>query len=302
MINVDSLIKKSDTDNTAAILYAAQYDDVKFSNSDYLFNGEIQIKANQRFDFGGARLRHTDSSKVMFTANQVDGWSFVGDPTLQGTLIARGSANEKGLLVIGCNRYLVSGLTAQLFLGIGVYIQPGIMSRYKSDQGNWERLSVYENMMGLQVDAGTGAEYDTFTNFKAIGNIYSAQIAAGNTQFTGGSINENDYGPFLVGGSNNSHGFMTGMNINHNTFDSLRADGVSYGYTLTGCHIYGGGANGGYVRFMNGSTNVCFNGGIIDAPVIHDSVGTNRIIGMQRDPNFSVGGTNPAGFIQVNTY
>src|SRR3954468_8733557 len=112
-----AILNPSGGDDTAAFLAAASFSEIIVRNGTYRMEGQINILACQRWCFEGATIYHTDNTKVMFTANGVDGWSMVGQALLLGTLTTRGSAPEKGLRVIGCNKYRVHGIGARCFLG-----------------------------------------------------------------------------------------------------------------------------------------------------------------------------------------
>lgn len=303
MIHIDDLIKNGETDHTAAFLKAAEYDEIVLSRRDYVMNGQINIKTNQVWHMNGAKVKHTDNSKIIFKAEQVEGWAILGSGILEGTLTARGSALETGLQIIGCNRYRVEGLTAQLFLGRGIHIKPGSLMRYKSDQGRFTDCAVYECMTGLEVEADTGAEYNLFSNFHAVGNIIGAKVAAGNTVIVGGNISENaDGGLMLQGGVNNGHGILSAIQFNHNSGFTLQCDNVTWGFTIADSHFYNNGGGGSPIIFNGSTTDVCIDGGLVDCPIIHNASGTNRVQNVKKQAQFGVSGSNAAGLIQANNY
>jgi len=294
-----AILYPSGGDDTAAFLAAAVFQEIEVTAGTYRMEGQISILAGQRWTFNNATIYHTDNTKVMFTANGVDGWSMSGSLLLQGTLTTRGSAPEKGLHVIGCNKYRVHGIGVRAFLGIGVHIEPGTFGGFRADQGQWTDCYSNESMVGLQIDAGSGAEYNLFSNFSAIGNILGIQIGAGNTTFIGGNVEENSTGISLVGGSNNGHGSFVGTNITHNGAVNIVIDGVTNGFDFTGCHIYGDGPGLGIIHLLNATVDVSFVGGRIDAPVVHDAPGTNHVSSakLYSGSTYSVSGSNPAGWI-----
>lgn len=305
-VRVDDLIG----DDTAKIAAASNYAEVDFSNRTYVFNGEFQIKPGQVIRLNGATLTHTDNTKRFFTAIGVNGWSLLGPGTVQGTLSTMGTAAEKGLYVEGCNRYRVNKITAQLFLNSAFHIAPGVYAPVRSDQGQWSDCSAFESIIGLQIDAGTGAEYNIFTGFKAAGNITGAQIAAGNTSIIGGDFTDNvQTGVLLLGGSNNGHGMLVGLNVNHNPLFNLKAVGVSNGFTIQACHFYGDSGQNGEVGFYDDTNAVPTNRIVlanctVDCPVRSNTTGTNRLINCNTSGGtfFSIGGTNPSGIIQSGNY
>ena len=77
-------------------------------------------------------------------------------------------------------------------------------------------LSVYDNEIGIQIDAG-------------------------NININGGYVNSNDIGFYITGTDpNNSHGIITGVTINHSDTNSLKVDGATKGMLFTGCAIWAG--------------------------------------------------------------
>lgn len=303
MVRVDDLRLPSDPDDTNAFLLAAAYQEIELSNRTYVMNGQINVKAGQTWRLNGATIQHTDPSKVMFSAVGVDGWSIEGPGLLLGTLTTRGSAAETGIYVSGCNRYRVRGVTARCFLGYGFHIAPGTAAGFKGDQGQWSDCSVLESMVGLLIENGSGAEYNVFTNFNAVGNIIGIQCYAGNITIIGGNVTENaDYGIVLGAGSNNGHGIFSGLNINHNPGYSIKADGITNGFTFDACHIYGDNPGSGWIWLANGSQDVAFHGCVIDTKIQHDSAGTNRAFNTKVYSNYSVGGSNPSGWVAAGTF
>lgn len=291
----------SGSDATAAFEAASAFQHIECSPRTYLMNAVLAIKAGQVWEFNGAVIRHTDEAKVMFTANAVEGWALVGPCTLKGTLSGSGWTGEKGLDVIGCNKYRVSAVTASLFKGHGIHVQPGTFAGLKADQGQWTDCAAYECMVGLQVDNGSGAEYNTFSNFNAGGNITGVQIAAGNTIMSGGTIGQNTTGVSLLGGANNGHGIFSGVNINHNGAYNIKADGVTNGYTFSGCHFYGDSPTAGRIWFANGSTDIVLSDCVVGSAIVNDS-GLNRVTNSKVYGNYSVSGSAPAGLIASGNF
>jgi len=110
------------------------------------------------------------------------------------------------------------------------------------------------------------AEYTTLVGCKATYNTGYAmglQVNAGNVAWTGGQITQNGIGVKINAGSNDAHGIVSGVQINHNS-TSIDIDNIANGHTFIGCHIYSNqiwlrGSNG--VRFVGCTigTDVAFN-------------------------------------------
>lgn len=293
-------------DDTAKILAASAYSEVDFSNRTYVFNGEFSVKGGQVIRLNGANLTHTDNTKRFFTAIGVDEWSLLGPGILQGTLVTMGSQPEKGVYIEACRRARVRDITAQLFLNAAFHIVPGTRggSPFLADTVQLSGLVGKESILGIQIDAGTAAEYVTVTGSNFVGNISGAQIAAGNAQLVGVNLVKNEsYGLMLTGGSNNGHGSFIG-NINHNggtTGFNIVIDDVTNGFDFC-AHVYADTASTQKIWFKNGSTSVQFAGSRIDAGVIHDASGTNRITGSKLYSKYALSGSNMGGFSSVGNF
>lgn len=295
------------TDATAAFVAASAFPHIEAFPRSYMMNGQLSIQAGQVWDMKGALIWHNDNTKVMFSAVGVSHWLFE-HARLVGTLTSAGMTGEKGLYIEGCNRYRARAVTAELFRGQGIHIAPGTFAGFKGDQGQFTDCATNENMVGVQIDNGSGAEYNTFSNHNASGNKIGVEVGAGNTTFSGGSICQNATGVYLSGGTNNGHGIFSGVNINHNTTCNVWAYGVTNGFTFQGCHVYGDGvpdpetgALSGRVLIENNSTDINFVGGVLDAAIVNNS-GTNRVTNAKKYSQFSVAGSNSSGLIQSGNF
>lgn len=312
-VNVDDFKKPTDTDDTNAVNFAQAFQRVDFSNRTYIFNGEFSVRTGQVVNLNGATLTHTDNTKRFFAAINVDGWAINGPGTLTGLLSSScGSScpGEKGIYVEAARDCRVRDVEATLFLGPAFHVNPGSRgaSPFLGDTCQWSNIHGNQSMVGFQVDAGTAAEYQTITNLNAIGNITGVQIAGGNVIINGCNIVENyTNGLYLMSGSNNGHGIISGCNINHNGGAggyNLVADGVNYGFTLNGVHLYANSATSNYIWIKGATSGLAILNSVIDGPVTHDASGTNRIINTQTAGGtfFSVGGANLSGLVQVGNF
>lgn len=297
------ILYPSGGNDTSAILASQVFSEVEFTPGIYRFEDQFNISAGQRIVLNNVLIYHTDNTKRMFVANQVDSWSIVGNGLLQGTLINSGpSTGEMGVNVIGCNKYLISGLNTRAFYGWGSRIDPGTFFGFKADQGQWIGGYDNESLIGMEIVVGSGAEYNLITNRSAIGNVLGVRVGAGNSVFLGGNVVENNTGISLVGGSNNGHGSFNGTNINHNSTANIVLDSVTNGFDFTGCHVYGNGTGTCPIHFLNTTTDVAFLGGRIDCPVVHDASGTNRVFNSKLYSTYAVSGSNTAGWIASGCY
>ncbi len=284
---------------TSAFVAASQFLQVECSPRTYLMNAALTLLEGQVWNLNGAFIWHTDDTKPMFTGTGLTSGAIVGPATLKGTLVSSGGSwnGEKGVVLSGCNGYRLRDVTTRLFMGQGFHIIPGTFAGFKADQSQISDCAALECQVGLQIDNGSGAEYNVFSNFNAIGNITGVQIGAGNNTLLGGNIVQNTTGVSLTSGSNNGHGIFSGTNINHNGAYNIKADGVTNGHTFIGCHIYGDSSTAGVIKLMNGTTDISITGGVVDAKIENDS-GTNRVTNCKTYAQFAVGGSSPAGLIQ----
>lgn len=82
-------------------------------------------------------------------------------------------------------------------------------------------------------------EYVTVINPKAVNNNTGICIGAGNIIINGGDVQLNTIGIRMVDGTNDGHGIVSGVTINHNT-TNLSISDVSEGMTFSGCNLYSG--------------------------------------------------------------
>lgn len=287
---------------------AAFYDAQQASNTimvpsgTYLKNTETAILNNKTWFFAGATIKHQSDAATLFSATDVSDWSFLGNVKLQGLLTGEANTGECGLSITNPRRAYIQRVTASLFKGSAIRIQGANTGTYRGDQLTIDSLASYENYEALRVNAGSGAEYVRINSVEMVGNIYSAIIAAGNTQIGGGNIVDNYYGPWLTGGPNHGHGGFHGVNINHNTHWNLKAESVTNGYVFNGCHFYGDGLTAGKI-ILNNSSGVSINNGIVDAVIEISGAGRNTMQGnFIAGPNAAVGGANPTSLLRSGNY
>lgn len=268
------------TDDSAAFTAAATAAGVNGSifipARTYNINNAVSILAGQTWTFDGATLLHTDDTKIILRANGVDDWAITGSLILKGTLSGAATAAETGLYITNGQRYKVNNVQTENFKGKGIWLDGTSTGSFRGDEAQFVNCSAYECTVGIQVDAGAGAEYNTWTNTNVSGCITGVIMSAGNNTFIGGSIVDNTTGVKLTSGTNHGHGMFSGVNINHNNGENLYALDVANGYTFTGCHFYGNGGSTGIIWFKN-SRGVHVLGGIIDCHIYNDGGATSGI-------------------------
>ncbi|MGR5165206.1 hypothetical protein ACPV4X_25280 [Vibrio owensii] len=85
----------------------------------------------------------------------------------------------------------------------------------------------------------TRGEYITLDNCNLSYNTIGASVKGGNVIINAPQCNNNGTGIELLGGSNDSHGVITGGNVNHNA-KALVVNDIANGHTINGTHFYYG--------------------------------------------------------------
>ena len=257
----------------AAIARAGVNGRVYFPSGLYKISSTIDILEGQTLVFDNARFTPTVATLTMFRANGVNNWSILGRGRLIGARTSETSGTGVGLLVNNAERYRVEGLTAEKIVGIGFNITGSTSPTFLGEQGQFTDCAAFECCIGRSCIAGTGAEYTTWVNFRAVGNRTGVEDSAGNAIDTGSNITDNTlWGMVLTGGANHGHGIASACNINHNgdpldptNTGNVRCVSVTNGYTFDGCHFYETGIS------LESSKSIKFLGGILD------TVGINMV-------------------------
>lgn len=283
-------------DDTEAVRMAlASSLNVKLFGS-YKITDSLVIRDNQKVYSDNAIISFITSNKPALVANDADFWSISGKLKIIGSGISNNTA--VGLKLIKCNSYSVSGLTVKKISGDGILLFPKVPASPTIAGGNFIDCTLDSNWTGFRAISGdignAGAEYATITNINAYGNNTAFEIGSGNVSIVGGSIKYNGNGIILGEGGNNSHGIISGVNINHNTINNVWANGATYGETFVGCHLYGSDTAG--IRIEN-SRSMLFIGCIIDGVAIVDTVDGHFIKSTMLDVDFVV--DNPSGTLKI---
>jgi hypothetical protein len=240
-------------------------------NGTYLINNAVTIADNQTWVFEGCTLKHTDDTKTILRADSRTGFSLLGKLVLEGTLAAAATTTETGLYITNGKRYRVEGVEARKFKGKGIWLDGSGPGGLRGDRGQFTDCAAYDCTVGIQIDAGAGAEYNTWSNTNISGCNTGMSMAAGNNTVTGGSIVDNSYGVVLTAGPNNCHGMFTGVNINHNNVYNLQTTAVTNGHSFTNCHFYANNSAGAGAIFFDNSKGIILDGGHLDCWVYNYS-------------------------------
>jgi hypothetical protein len=268
------------TDDTAAYQTAGRVSLHPYAPSgSTVITGSIPILDNQHWALDGTVINITGTAVQVFTATTVDDWSLrweggscVGDNGSAGAT----SGSAAALKIVDCMRFFVTGINAKNIKGWGILVQPGSSTSDRAEHGIIVAPQFAACYRGMEVQAGTGAEYITIVSPHATRCNIGILAAAGNTNIVGGNASDNTVGLMVGNGTNHAHGIITGMNLNHNVDFNLHCDNVVNGQTFTGCHSYEGGV------FFEESKGLLWEGGIFDSPIYNYSganSGYNKIRG-----------------------
>ena len=249
-------------DDSDAIISCFAANDRIVLYGSYKTSKDLPIRTGQYIYSNNATITRTTTTgggslNTIIKAQSVDNWSLQGLLTIVGA--GNSNGGQSGLFMQLCKNFRVSGLTIENVSGAGLNFS-GFGARGNS--GLLNNISLQNNWQGAVFNAG--AEYYTITNINASQNTLAISMLGGNNSIIGGSISDNVNGVYVGGtlGNNNSHGVLSGLNINHNTGYNLKAENVEFGESIIGCHFYSTTAELG-VNIVN-SKGVVFDGCTFD--------------------------------------
>lgn len=256
----------------------------------YSFNPAtpVEVQDNKVWFFMGANLYISGNGRIL-ELDSKRGFRLLGSATFYGSATIsdiNGSiptSTEYGIYQDRCSDFIVGDMTFRQFKGAGVYLnggaQPPIVNPSGgytfAERGRWGNIGFYGNVKGLVAEAGNGAEYQSFSNIDAGNNNIALSIAAGNISITGGNVSGNRVNLYLRGGTNNGHGRIANVSLNHGKPYNLLCEDVTLGFTLAGCHFYANDSAGdGRIEIIN-SKGISIEGGQLDCKVIVNESGPN---------------------------
>lgn len=249
----------------------------------YLVNTTVNILDNTTLECLGATIKTiNDAINVISSVSKTD-WSITGKLKIYGTRTVTVTPTAgNGLYIINGKRYRVENVESSYHKGIGIYLGGGIAGALRGDRGTFDCVTAFNCSVGVDVQPGAGAEYNTWISPNISGCDLGMSMAAGNNTVIGGSIVDNTNNVKLIAGPNHCHGAFVGVNINHATVWNIWVDGVTYGHDFIGCHLYGNGGGSGDIWFNN-CQGITINGGHLDCSIFNytgASSGYNYILNM----------------------
>lgn len=222
-----------------AITRAGTYGRIYFIPGAYKISGTLDLLEGQTIEGNGARITTTSATLTMIRVSGA-GYVSIRNLRLAGPRVAETSGTGIGLLLNESVRYKIEGATIENIVGIGFKVTGASAPTHRGEQGQFSDCAAFECVTGRSCVAGSLAEYTTWSNFNAAGNVVGIEDSAGNTVQTGGSVSNNVTGVKITNGANSGHGMFAAININHNTDYNLYCSGVYNGHNFTGCHFYDG--------------------------------------------------------------
>ncbi len=267
----------------------------------------IIVQSNKTWFFMGPKLYISGNGQI-FNLDNKSGFRLLGAATLFGSATLTDIngpvpvSSEIGIYQNACSDFIVENITCRQFKGAGIFLTgslPPIVNPKGgytfAERGRWSNIGLYANVKGLVAEAGNGGEYQSFVNVDASNNNIALSVAAGNISMVGGNSSGNRVNLYLFGGTNNGHGRISGLSLNHGLPFNLLCEDVTLGMTLTGCHFYANDDEGsGRIEILN-SKGISIEGGQIDCRVIVNESGPNSGL------NYITGAYTPAtyGGVQI---
>ncbi len=229
-------------DDTNAIKQCFLENKNVFLYGSYKITNFIEIYSDQFVFSNNATITRASTNSATMVALARNNIQIKGSLTIIGSGNSSGTAS--GITFSGCDNIKVDGVVFKDISGIALWFKSGAVAMPRGDGALVSNIQVYNSYIGLQCDFDNQGEYHSFVNFNATLCNTGAVITAGNTSITGGNIVDNATGVNIGGlaGTNNSHGILNGVNINHNTLNA-KFSIAENGHTISGCHFYGDATN-----------------------------------------------------------
>lgn len=222
--------------------------------------------------WGAGKLLSKGNNTILTVSNNyfiIDGIRFEGANSGTNTLEIGININNKLLCkIINCD--------FKKFMGhSGIYIT----NINTAHQGTMIQSCIFENnKVGYFSDVL--GEFTTLSNCFFRLNTIGLKILGGDNIVSACNIVENTDGIQLLAGTNDSHGIISGCQINHNTGYGINANNIANGETITGCHIYQN-----TIYLLNTVIAVRFSNCVFDCSI--STAGCQRVI--FRDNQFQNG-------------
>lgn len=231
------------TNDAAAITAAiATGQPVYFSKKNYRVNTAISIPSNTQIIGSG-------EGSIISTVANISIFDITGDNSDISHLTFLGNdagAVQTGIAAIGnagLTLFRISNRVSNCkFIDLnraGIYVQEMVGSPSTNNQGAIYAINCVASSCANGYFMGARGEYNTFANCVAYLCTNGIQLLGGNNNFVGGQITNCSVGIRFGAGTNDGHGVISGMKINHNT-TNVFSNGILLGYLFNGCMLYVG--------------------------------------------------------------
>jgi hypothetical protein len=241
------------TNDSAAIAAAiATGKEVYFGGANfvYLVNSGFTLTYGQAIHGYGATIKTTAAINIITMADncRVSGLKFLGN---------NGSTSQNAIYIYGVSRTQVDGCQFKNLGGSGYYVQQIVGNH----QGN---ICVGSNFQGCNhgIYIAERGEYTSLTGNNVDTCAVGIRITGGNTIVSGGVVSDCTIGVLLDAGSNDAHGRVSNVLINHSTSFAVKIDSPTVDeFKFDNCDMYYGNV---WLRNINGIvfTNCVFYGNV----------------------------------------
>jgi len=151
-------------------------------------------------------------------------------------LAENGAGTKYGIHLNGGERIIVKNCFITNFDYCGIYLS--------ATGTNWiDGVSVtdcYVQNSYIGMKCGTIAEYSKISNNSFNLNVIGLVIASGNLLFTNNSATKNRMGVVIRDGTNDSHGSISNIQVNHCNWKGLLISGITFGMIISGIQSHSG--------------------------------------------------------------
>jgi len=226
----------------------------------------INIKSNKSYFFNNTTLVHSSNTIKFISAVDKINFTISGKLNIIGTRTTnQTNTTEIGIYIDNCENYIVENITITNIRGYGIKLDSNSVPFIRGNKGKFVNINLDLNNYPIYITAGSGAEYNLFTNISATQNENPFSVYGGNNMFVNCNIVDNTKGLYLGAGENHAHGIFNGCNINHNSDYNLYVQNVTLGENFNGCHFYGDSIGGLGKIVIDNSKGININEGHIDA-------------------------------------
>lgn len=252
-----------------ALLIAAQAarDVVRIPSGTYFVSDVIDILDGKTWIFDNVTLVHSDISKSFLRAVGKKRFALLGKLRIQGLRTTNQTGAEAGVILENCEQYEIQNVVVSGLAGKGFDIRGTTAGTYYGNKGKFSNVLAVGCNVGIELQAGSGAEYGTWSNCSAVENAVGIKMAAGNHVWNGGTVTDNAVGIDLLAGSNHLHGSFVGTLINHNVV-AIRGTDVTMGHLFADCRFYDGAIE------FTGCSKILFLGGTMDGLTFKNDIGS----------------------------